>query len=326
MSDGGSGHDSAVGSVPHRSVLLEESMHWLDVRPEGVYLDATCGAGGHTEAIAKRLTTGRVIALDRDEQALRIAGERLAPYGDKVRLVHAPFSDAERIFEDFKLDRVDGALADLGVSSMQLDNPERGFSFAGNEPLDMRMDPTRGEAAWRVLQTWPEAEIARVLFEYGEERFSRRIAKRIVEQRRGAEPFTGQSLRQLIVEALPGKARHQKIDPATRSFQGLRIAINRELEELETFLDTLVTRCRPGGRIVVISFHSLEDRIVKRRFRDWSKPEYGPSEGPPAPATRPVLVRVLTRKPVTPSDGEIEANPRARSAKLRAAEVLGSAE
>jgi len=310
-----------VGSVPHQPVMREEVIHFLNVNPGGIYLDATVGAGGHAAAIAERLTGGLLIGLDRDESALEVASENLKRFGARVLLAHSAFSEFAGVLDHFKIDRVDGVLADLGVSSMQL-APERGFSFHSKEPLDMRMDRTSGETAAVLLARLPERELVRVIGALGEERYAGRIAGRIVREREKGFAFTGEELRRLVVESIPrSSARSGAVDPATRTFMGLRIAVNRELEELESFLPAVIGRAKPGTRIVVISFHSLEDRIVKQKFRQWERPEGG-RKGLPAPGGFVRLAKVLTRKPVRSAEEEILANPRSRSARLRAVEVL----
>ncbi|MCZ7587193.1 MAG: 16S rRNA (cytosine(1402)-N(4))-methyltransferase RsmH [Deltaproteobacteria bacterium] len=303
-------------SVPHRPVLLENALEFLAPKPEGVYVDATVGAGGHARAIAERLGGGLLIGLDRDASALDLARRNLAALGARITLHHAAFSRLTEILDLLSIERVDGVLADLGVSSMQLDEPERGFSFRSDAPLDMRMDRTGGETAADLLKRLPERELANAIYEYGEERFSRRIARRIVEERRRGIEWTGRSLAELVAKAIPGSPRG-RIDPATRTFQALRILVNREWEEIEKLLPAAIERCRPGGRIVVIAFHSLEDRIVKRRFRRWAGREADAS-GERGPAR----VRILTPKPVGPTDEERRENPRSRSARLRAVEVI----
>jgi 16S rRNA (cytosine1402-N4)-methyltransferase len=278
----------------HITVLEEELIAGLEIQPAGLYLDTTVGGGGHSDRILAAYSDTRVIAIDRDHQALAAAKQRLAPYGDRVTFWQGNFADYPATNQQFT-----GILADLGVSSAQLDQAERGFSFRQEAPLDMRMDQTQPITAADLLNTAPEKELADIFYYYGEERFSRRIARYIV----GHRPFTTTTqLAQAIAHLLPGS--RQRIHPATRVFQALRIAVNQEFTSLEKFLDTVPQWLQPHGRIGIISFHSLEDRIVKHRFREAES------------------LRVLTKKPICPQDEELNQNPRARSAKLRIAERL----
>jgi 16S rRNA (cytosine1402-N4)-methyltransferase len=272
----------------------------------GVFLDCTVGLGGHARALLGAGAT-RLIGLDRDRDALTRAADALAPWAERVDLVHADYRDAVRVLDARGLDRVDGALADLGVSSLQLEAEGRGFSFRRDEPLDMRMDRSAGPTAADLLATAAEADLADVIFRHGEERHARRIARAIVEARRRAPVLTTGELAAIVRRAVPVRG-YQRIDPATRTFQALRIWVNRELEGLDRFLREIVGRLRAGGRLAVIAFHSLEDRIVKQTFRALAGPE--------------AAIRLLTKRPLRPCEEEVAANPRARSAKLRAAERL----
>lgn len=286
----------------HRPVLVRETLDLLVTKPDGVYVDGTVGAGGHAGEILKRLGAGgRLLGIDRDSDILERARERLA--GDARAVLHrGTFEDVGTALEVLGAPQVDGILADLGVSSLQLDRGERGFSFSKDAPLDMRMDPTGGPTAAEYLAGAPEKDLERVLREYGEERFARRIARRIVEERRKHPVETTAELAALVSRAVP---RSGRIHPATRTFQALRIAVNGELDRLDAFLERAPAALAPGGRIAVISYHSLEDRRVKRAFLE------GEKSG---------VLRRLTKKPVTPTEAEIRENPRARSAKLRVAE------
>jgi len=279
----------------------------LEVRPEGIYIDATLGLGGHATEIAKRLTTGRLIGIDRDAQAIEIARERLKEWKEQVTLVHANFGKIDEIAKDLELPPVDGVIADLGVSSMQLDQAERGFSFRGAGPLDMRMDRDAAETAEEIVNGRSERELADLLYHYGEEHDSRRIARAIVRSR----PIRSTEHLATVVAGARAMRGRQKLHPATKTFLALRIAVNRELEALGQFLTRVPATLAPGGRWVVLSYHSLEDRMVKHKFQQLSR------EG---------LVEVLTRKVERPSDAEIAANPRSRSAKMRVAEKLVPAE
>ncbi len=290
-----------LGSA-HTPVLLEEVLTWLSPRPGGTYVDATVGLGGHAEAILERiLPGGRLIGLDRDPEAIAVARERLSRFQGAFQLVHADFADLRKVLQDLGIGQVQGVLMDLGVSVLQLTSPHRGFSFSLPGPLDMRMDPSSPVTAADLVNRLSEQELADLLRHYGEEPFARRIARAIVRRR---PIYTTQELREAVAQAVPRRAWPRRIDVATRTFQALRIAVNRELEALEQALPQAVEVLSPGGRLVVISFHSLEDRIVKQFLRR--------AEG----------LRVLTPKPVRPSREEVRRNPRARSARLRAAERI----
>jgi 16S rRNA (cytosine1402-N4)-methyltransferase len=291
----------------HEPVMVAEVL--ANLRPErgGVFVDCTVGLGGHARAVLEA-GASRLLGLDRDQEALRLAGERLAPWRDRVELVHADYRQLPAVLSERGIDAIDGALADLGVSSMQFDAPGRGFSFRADEPLDMRMDRTSGPTAADLIQQVPEQELADAIFRFGEEHFSRRIARAIVDARRTAPVRSTGQLAAIVRRAIPRRG-YQRIDPATRTFQALRIWVNRELEGLDTFLQDAACRLRDGARLVVISFHSLEDRIVKQTFRALEKG----SE---------IAMRVLTKRPLTAADEEVARNPRARSAKLRAAERI----
>ncbi len=294
----------------HEPVLRAEIVEFLRPQRGGMFVDCTVGAGGHAAALLEA-GAGRVIGFDRDPNALRIAADRLAPWSDRVDLLHTDFRTLGAALDQRGITAVDGVVADLGVSSMQLDGDGRGFSFQRDEPLDMRMDPGAGPTAAELLARASEREIADAIFQYGEERHSRRIARAIVRERESGALATTGRLAAIVRRAVPGRG-WQRIDPATRTFQALRIWVNAELEGLDGFLETACGRLNTGGRLAVISFHSLEDRIVKHTLRSIEqRGEAG--------------IRVLTRKPVRPGEAEIERNARARSAKLRAAERIGGA-
>jgi 16S rRNA (cytosine1402-N4)-methyltransferase len=288
----------------HEPVLLPEAIDLLDPARGGVFVDCTVGLGGHSRALLEAGAT-RLIGLDRDRDALAIAAETLRPYADRVELVHADYRDLGRVLDERGLPAVSGALADLGVSSMQLDDERRGFSFRRDEPLDMRMDQSQGPSAAELLRTADEGELADVIFQFGEERHSRRVARAIVAARREAPIETTGRLAAVVRRAVPHHG-YQRIDPATRTFQALRIWVNRELDGLDAFLGDATRRLLAGARLAVITFHSLEDRIVKHTFRALEKTGEG--------------LRILTKRPVTPAGDEVARNPRARSAKLRAIE------
>ncbi len=291
----------------HRPVLLKETLEFLDVRPDGTYVDATLGTGGHAEEVLKVLERGRgkLLALDRDPAALAIARERLRRFEEKLIVLQGNFAQIREHHASSGLPPADGVLADLGVSSLQLEDASRGFSFSLPGPLDMRMDPESPTSAQEVVNRTSERELADLIFKFGEERHSRRIARAIVE----ARPIRRTTeLAQVVTRAIPSRAGLHQIHPATRTFLALRLAVNRELENLEAFLAEALTVLAPGGRLVILAFHSLEDRLVKRAFQGWQR------EG---------TARLLTRKVVRPSEEELRQNPRARSAKLRAAEKSG---
>ena len=291
----------------HVPVLTDDVLRFLQPSHGGLFVDCTVGLGGHAKALLEAGAT-RVIGIDRDPQALAVARTTLASWGDRVELVHADYREIDRVLDDRGIPHVDGALADLGVSSLQLDGADRGFSFQRDEPLDMRMDRTTGATAAEVVAGATEIELADAIYAYGEERFSRRIARAIVHTRQ-AEPIATTARLAAVVRAAMPTRGYQRIDPATRTFQALRIWVNRELEGLDRFLLAATRRLRAGARLVVISFHSLEDRVVKHTLRALA-------HGPAASMT------VLTKRPVIAGDAEIAVNPRSRSAKLRAAEAL----
>jgi len=290
--------------APHTPVLLEEVLHWLEVKGDGTYLDATVGGGGHAAAIAQRLSSGRLIGLDRDAQALEIARERLKGFGERVTLVHAEFSKIGDVARELGLPPLDGVLADLGVSSMQLDRAERGFSFREAGPLDMRMNREAPETAEEIVNRWPERELANLLYRESEEHDSRRIARSIVR----ARPIRDTAHLATVVAGARRLRGRQKLHPATKTFLALRIAVNREMEELGQFLLRTPATLSSGGRWVVLSYHSREDRMVKQAFQRLAQSGE---------------MKILTKKIVQPGEEEIQANPRARSAKLRAAEKAG---
>jgi 16S rRNA (cytosine1402-N4)-methyltransferase len=314
-----------VAGFEHVPVLEEEVLSHLAPHVDGIYCDATVGGAGHAQRILEMIAPrGRIVGVDRDPHALAAARERLASFGDRVTLVHGRFGDLPAILTALGATPVDGILVDLGVSSPQLDDAARGFSFSKEAPLDMRMDPTSGETAAALLGRVSTEELERILREYGEERYAARVARGIKEAVRGPGIRTTSELRAVIARAMPhGASRREKIDPATRTFQALRIAVNHELAELAAFLEAFPDLLAPGGRCVVIAFHSLEDRLVKDRFREleWTS-RLPPDLAAQAGERVTPICRQLTRKPVTPGEAEIARNPRARSAKLRAVEKV----
>jgi 16S rRNA (cytosine1402-N4)-methyltransferase len=303
----------------HSSVLLNESLEVLKPQENDLFVDATLGMGGHSEAILKTNENIRVIGIDQDQNALELANERLEKFGERFKAVHANFSEIKSVLASLKIENVNGILADLGVSSLQFDDARRGFSFRFDAPLDMRMNAdSENETAAELLKNLSEEEIANVIYNYGEERFSRRIARRIVEKRKAGEPVeTTRELAALIERAI-GRGKKDKIHPATKTFQALRIAVNRELEILEDFIRDAVDILKPKGRLAIITFHSLEDRIVKQTFQKLSGKCFCPPRLPQCVCGAEKKIEILTKKPITPEDFEIEDNPRSRSAKLRA--------
>jgi 16S rRNA (cytosine1402-N4)-methyltransferase len=296
--------------MEHVPVMTAEVLQFLRPEPGGLFVDCTVGLGGHSRALLEA-GAARVIGLDRDLDALAHARATLAPWGDRVLLVHADYRQLDEVLDREKIDFVDGTLADLGVSSLQFDAPGRGFSFQRDEPLDMRMDRSGGETAADLVARSSESDLADAIYTYGEERFSRRIARALVEARQESPVDTTGRLASIVRRAIPRRG-WMRIDPATRTFQALRIWVNRELERLDRFIETAVRRLRVGARLVVIAFHSLEDRIVKHTLRALEHSGGG--------------VKVLTKKPMVPTDEEVQRNPRARSAKLRAAESIERAQ
>ena len=306
----------------HKPVLLDECLEGLCIRPDGIYLDGTLGGAGHSSEIVKRLTTGRLIGVDRDTVALEAASQRLAPWADRVTLVHENFQQIASVLDRLGLDQIDGMLFDLGVSSPQLDDAERGFSYMADAPLDMRMNREDSLTAWDVVNTWERAELKRILYEYGEERYAPQIAAAI-ERRRSERPIeTTLELAEVIRSAMPPQALREKQHPAKRSFQAIRIAVNDELGAVSRMMEAAIPRLKPGGRLAVITFHSLEDRIVKSAMQQAARGCTCPPEFPVCVCGKKPQIKIITRKPITSGPEELEENPRARSAKLRIAEKL----
>ena len=304
----------------HISVLLDECIEGLNIKPDGIYVDGTLGGAGHSSQIAKRLTTGRLIGIDRDPVALKAAGERLAPYADRVTLVHSNFCEIAQVLKDLNIDGVDGILLDLGVSSPQLDDGSRGFSYMADAPLDMRMNSEDTLSAYDVVNTWSYEELRRILFDYGEERYAPKIASAICKRREEKAIATTLELVDVIRGAMPAQALREKQHPAKRSFQAIRIAVNDELGSVEKVMKDAIPCLNPGGRLAVITFHSLEDRIVKTAMAGAAKGCTCPPSFPVCVCGKKPQVHVITRKPIISTDAELERNPRARSAKLRVCE------
>lgn len=304
----------------HISVLLDECIENLNIKPDGIYLDGTLGLGGHSYQIASRLDAGRLICIDRDETAIERSSRRLAPFADRITYVHGNFSDAAEILDRLGIDSVDGMLFDLGVSSPQLDEIKRGFSYMGEAPLDMRMDGSAGLTAYEVVNTWPEERLNRILWDYGEERYARRITAAILAHRAEKPITTTLELVDIIKGAMPAAALREKQHPAKRTFQAIRIAVNDELGAISAMMETAPDKLKKGGRLCVISFHSLEDRIVKSGINARENGCTCPREAPICTCGFVQTLKSVTRKPILPSEEEIEKNPRSRSAKLRVAE------
>lgn len=307
-------------SYGHRPVLLNECLEGLNIRPHGVYVDGTLGRAGHSLEIARRLTDGRLIGIDRDETAIEAAQERLRDYRNRVTLVHSNFDRIGEILEELHISGVDGMLFDLGVSSPQLDDAQRGFSYMHDAPLDMRMDRSAALSAREVVNSWSYEELRRILYEYGEERYAPAIAKSICRARETTPIETTLQLVEVIKSAMPPQALREKQHPAKRSFQAIRIAVNDELGELPPMLDAAEKNLKPGGRLAVITFHSLEDRIVKKKLQELAQGCICPPEFPVCVCGRKPKVKLITRKPIVSGEEELAENPRARSAKLRVAE------
>ena len=308
----------------HKPVLLDACIQALNIRPDGIYVDGTLGRAGHSMEIARRLTTGRLICIDRDQAAIDAARVRLAPWLDRVTLVRSNFSELGEILSGAGVSGADGMLFDLGVSSPQLDDASRGFSYMQDAPLDMRMDTSAPLSAYEVVNTWSQEELRRILYEYGEERYAPAIAKAIVRARETAPVNTTLELVEIIRGAMPPAALREKQHPAKRSFQAIRIAVNGELDALPPMLEAAVDGLNPGGRLAVITFHSLEDRIVKRALAEQARGCTCPPEFPVCVCGKKPRIRLVNRKPITADGAELADNPRARSAKLRVAEKCGA--
>ena len=306
----------------HISVLLEECLEGLNIKPDGIYVDGTLGGAGHSSRIAAELTTGMLIGIDRDPVALKAAGERLAPFGERVKLVHANFSEVAQVLQELNLSGMDGMLMDLGVSSPQLDDGQRGFSYMADAPLDMRMNGNDPFNAAQLVNTWSQAELKRILYDYGEERYAPQIAAAICRRREQKPIETTLELVDIIRSAMPPAALREKQHPAKRSFQAIRIAVNDELSAVEKVMGDAIRLLKPGGRLAVITFHSLEDRIVKNAMAEAAKGCTCPPSFPVCVCGKKPLVKIISRKPITASEEELEQNPRSRSAKLRVCEKL----
>ena len=306
----------------HVSVLLQECIDGLNIKPDGIYVDGTLGGAGHSSQIAARLTTGRLIGIDRDPIALKAAGERLAAFGDRVTLVHSNFCEIAKVLADLGVEGVDGILLDLGVSSPQLDDGSRGFSYMADAPLDMRMNSEDTLSAYDVVNSWEQAELKRILYDYGEERYAPQIAAAICRRREEAPIETTLQLVDIIRSAMPPAALREKQHPAKRSFQAIRIAVNDELGAVEQVMRDAIPCLNPGGRLAIITFHSLEDRIVKNGMAEAARGCTCPPNFPVCVCGNKPKVKLVSRKPIVSGQQELNDNPRARSAKLRVCEKL----
>lgn len=306
----------------HVSVLLNELIEGLNIKEDGIYVDGTLGGAGHSLEIVKKLTTGKLIGIDQDPNALNKAEEVLREYSNRIILVHSNYEDIDEVLDNLQIERVDGILLDLGVSSHQLDEETRGFSHNKDAPLDMRMDSTKTFSAWDVVNRYSEKELEKIIWDYGEERWAKRIAKFIVEERKDKSIDTTLELVSIVKKAIPKEVRKEGHHPAKKTFQAIRIEVNRELDVLMESIPKMVRRLNLGGRLAIITFHSLEDRIVKESFKELYKDCICPSHLPQCICNKVREIEIITRKPIVPSNEEIEINPRSRSAKLRIAEKL----
>ena len=306
----------------HISVLLQECIDGLNIKPDGIYVDGTLGGAGHSGQIVRHLDTGLLIGIDRDPVALKAAGERLAPFANNVKLVHSNFCEMAEVLESLEIPGVDGILLDLGVSSPQLDDSTRGFSYMADAPLDMRMNGEDSLSAYDVVNTWPQEELKRILYDYGEERYAPQIASAICRRRENKPIATTLELVDVIRSAMPPAALREKQHPAKRSFQAIRIAVNDELGSVEKAMKAAIPLLNKGGRLVIITFHSLEDRIVKNAMVEASKGCTCPPNFPVCVCGKKPKVKLITKKPIVASPEELEVNPRSRSAKLRICEKL----
>ena len=306
----------------HRSVLLQEAVDALAIRPNGTYVDGTAGGGGHSFEIASRLEKGFLIAIDQDENAIAAAGERLAPFGTRVKIVRNNFSNLDDVLDTCDVERIDGLLLDLGVSSHQLDEAERGFAYQNDAPLDMRMDRRQSKNAYEVVNAYSEQDLKYILYTYGEERYAARIAAKIISAREKKPIETTGELAELIKSAIPAAAREGGHHPAKRSFQAIRIEVNAELDVILPAIESAVKHLNSGGRIAIITFHSLEDRLVKQAFARLASGCTCPKDLPVCVCGKKPVLKLISKKPILPSEAELEENPRSRSAKLRVAEKI----
>lgn len=314
--------DFDMGEFSHYSVLLSECIEGLNIKPDGIYVDGTAGGAGHSSEIAKRLDTGILISIDQDADAIKVIKERLAPFGDRVKVVRDNFSNLDRVLHDLGIERIDGLLLDLGVSSYQLDTAERGFSYMADAPLDMRMDDRASRSAYEVVNTYSADELKRVLYDFGEERFAPKIAFGIISARETAPIRTTHELVEIVKSSIPSFARKEELSSVKRVFQAIRIEVNRELDVIAPTIKAATNAMNEGGRIVIITFHSLEDRIVKQSFVSLSEGCTCPKDFPVCVCGNKPKIKIITKKPILPSDAELAANSRSKSAKLRIAEKI----
>ena len=307
----------------HYSVMLKECIDALDIKPNGIYVDCTAGGGGHSEAILERLDSGRLISLDQDDEAIETCKKRLARFGERSIIVKSNFSELERVLNELEIVHIDGVLMDLGVSSHQLDTPSRGFSYNSDAELDMRMNPRSPFSAYDVVNTYSEQELKKIIFDYGEERFAPQIARKIVLAREENPIKTTLELASIIKNSIPvGAAKKESQHPAKRTFQAIRIEVNHELDVITPAIETAVSRMNIGGRIAIMTFHSLEDRIVKTKYNDYAKACTCPANFPVCVCGNKAKLKVITKKPIIANNEELNENARSRSAKLRVAEKI----
>ena len=306
----------------HYSVMLEECIENLNIKQGGIYVDGTAGGGGHSFRICQNLDNGLLVAVDQDSDAIRAAGERLAAYSDKVRIVRDNFSNIRTVCEDLGIEKIDGLLLDLGVSSYQLDTAERGFSYMSDAPLDMRMDDRAARSAYNVINDYSADELKRLIYEYGEERFAPKIVSGIIKARETAPVKTTGELVAIIKASIPSFARREELSSVKRVFQAVRIEVNKELDVISPTIETAVNMMNSGGRIVIITFHSLEDRIVKQTFAKLASGCTCPKDFPVCVCGNRPKIKIITKKPILPSENELEVNSRSKSAKLRVAEKI----
>ena len=312
-----------MSEFSHFSVLLGECIENLNIKPDGIYVDGTAGGAGHSTKIAERLGEGGLlIPIDQDEDAIKVITERLAPYGDRVKIVRDNFSNIKRVLDELEIDKIDGLLLDLGVSSYQLDTAERGFSYMANAPLDMRMDNRAARSAYTVLNEYSADELKKIIYDFGEERFAPKIVAGIIKAREKAPIQTTGELVEIIKSSIPSFARREELSSVKRVFQAVRIEVNKELDIIAPTIEAAVSRMNEGGRIVIITFHSLEDRIVKQTFNQLSSGCTCPKDFPVCVCGNKPKIKILTKKPILPSEAELAVNSRSKSAKLRVAEKI----
>ncbi len=312
-----------MGEFSHFSVLLGECIENLNIKPDGIYVDGTAGGAGHSSKIAERLGEGGLlIPIDQDEDAIKVITERLAPYGDKVKIVRDNFSNIKRVLDELEVDKIDGLLLDLGVSSYQLDTAERGFSYMANAPLDMRMDNRAARSAYTVLNEYSADELKKIIYDFGEERFAPKIVAGIIKAREKAPIETTGELVEIIKNSIPSFARREELSSVKRVFQAVRIEVNKELDIIAPTIEAAVSKMNEGGRIVIITFHSLEDRIVKQTFNQLASGCTCPKDFPVCVCGNKPKIKILTKKPILPSEAELAVNSRSKSAKLRVAEKI----